>query len=148
MRPSTRPHLARVLPRGRLAAAAASAVLGAMEHTIPTAAKLDAWLEKMQPDAMVATPLVDFNSSQIDHVKGARAKGIPVALAVASWDNLTNKGVIAVQPDRVLVWNQPQADEAVTLHGTPRAERPRDRRAALRRVVRGPALRIARGFLP
>ena len=115
------PHLARVLPDGRLAASAVSALLGVMEHTIPTAPKLDAWLEKMQPDAMVATPLVDFNSSQIDHVKGARAKGIPVALAVASWDNLTNKGVIAVQPDRVLVWNQPQADEAVTLHGTPRA---------------------------
>jgi hypothetical protein len=115
------PHLARLLPRGRLAASAVSAVLGAMEHTVPTAAKLDAWLEKLQPDAMVVTPLVDFNSSQIDHVKGAKAKGIPVALAVASWDNLTNKGVIAVPPDRVLVWNQPQADEAVTLHGTPRA---------------------------
>jgi hypothetical protein len=113
-------HLRHVLPKGRLAASAMSALLGTIERTVPTASKLDAWLEKMQPDAMVVTPLVDFNSSQIDHVKGARAKGIPVALAVASWDNLTNKGVMAVQPDRVLVWNQPQADEAVTLHGTPR----------------------------
>jgi hypothetical protein len=115
------PHLSKVLPDNWLAARAASSVLRGIEHTIPTAGKLDQWLDKMRPDAMVVTPLVDFNSSQVDHVKGARARGIPVALAVASWDNLTNKGVITVQPDRVLVWNQPQADEAVMLHGTRRS---------------------------
>jgi hypothetical protein len=114
------PHLAGMLPRGSLAAAAASKLLGVVEHAIPTAAKLDAWLDKLQPDAMVVTPLVDFNSTQTDHVKGARARGMPVALAVASWDNLTNKGLITVQPDRVLVWNEAQVEEAATLHATPR----------------------------
>ena len=111
------PHLAAWLPDNRLAASAASGLLAAMEHAIPTAPKLDAWLNKLKPDAMVVTPLVDFNSSQVDYVKSGKAKGIPVALAVASWDNLTNKGVMAVRPDRVMVWNQPQVDEAVRLHG-------------------------------
>jgi hypothetical protein len=111
------PHLARWLPNNRIAAAAASGVLEAMEHAIPTASKLDSWLHKLKPTAMVVTPLVDFNSSQTDYVKSGQRRGIPVALAVASWDNLTNKGVMAVRPDRVLVWNQPQVEEAVPLHG-------------------------------
>jgi hypothetical protein len=111
------PHLSAWLPDNRIVASAASGVLAAMEHAIPTASKLDSWLHKLKPDAMVVTPLVDFNSSQTDYVKSGKARGIPVALAVASWDNLTNKGVMAVKPDRVLVWNQPQVDEAVRLHG-------------------------------
>ena len=111
------PHLAGWLPKNGIAASAASGVLAAMEHAIPPAAKLDAWLRKLKPNAMVVTPLVDFNSSQTDYVKSGKARGIPVALAVASWDNLTNKGVMVVKPDRVLVWNQPQVDEAVRLHG-------------------------------
>jgi hypothetical protein len=38
---------------------------------------------------------------------------------VASWDNLTTKGVIRGDPDRVLLWNEIQKQEAVTLHETP-----------------------------
>jgi hypothetical protein len=39
---------------------------------------------------------------------------------VASWDNLTGKGLIRVVPDRVLVWNDVQVEEAVSMHGIPR----------------------------
>jgi len=39
------------------------------------------------------------------------------ALAVHSWDNLTNKGLIRLLPDRVFVWNETQRHEAVTMHG-------------------------------
>src|SRR5205823_14397161 len=46
----------------------------------------------------------------------------PSAVTVASWDNLTGKGLIRVIPDRVLVWNQTQVEEAVELHGAPRAQ--------------------------
>jgi hypothetical protein len=94
-------------------------VLAFVEGAIPGGADIDACLARIAPDAVVVTPLVDFNSYQTDYVKGARHRGIPVALAVASWDNLTNKGVIGVQPDRVFVWNDAQRREAVTLHGTP-----------------------------
>jgi hypothetical protein len=36
---------------------------------------------------------------------------------VHSWDNLTNKGLIHVHPDRVFVWNGAQVREAQTMHG-------------------------------
>ena len=51
-------------------------------------------------------------------------------LAVASWDNLTNKGLIQICPDRVLVWNALQEREAVEMHGIP-AERVRKTGAQL-----------------
>jgi hypothetical protein len=38
---------------------------------------------------------------------------------VASWDNLTSKGLIRVIPDHVIVWNEAQREEAVALHGVP-----------------------------
>jgi len=36
-----------------------------------------------------------------------------------SWDNLTNRGLIRIPPDRVLVWNSQQKQEAVAYHGVP-----------------------------
>jgi hypothetical protein len=60
---------------------------------------------------------VDAASDQVDTVRAAQAAGIPVAAAIASWDNLTNKGLMRVDPDLVTVWNAIQKDEAVTLHG-------------------------------
>jgi hypothetical protein len=41
-------------------------------------------------------------------------------VAIASWDNLTGKGLIRVLPDRVYVWNDVQVREAVELHDDPR----------------------------
>src|SRR5690606_25851222 len=41
--------------------------------------------------------------------------------AVASWDNLTNKGLIQIRPDRVLLWNAVQEREAVIMHNIPPA---------------------------
>jgi hypothetical protein len=110
---------ARGLPRRWTHASAFSALAGAVEAAIPTDPALDAVVSSLAPDVMVATPLVDFNSYQVDYVKTARRLGIPVAMAVASWDNLTNKGVLAVQPDCVIVWNEAQKREAVELHGVP-----------------------------
>ena len=66
------------------------------------------------------TPLVDFGSAQEEYVKAARALAIPSALCVHSWDNLTNKGLIHVRPDRVFVWNHAQVREAETMHGVER----------------------------
>jgi hypothetical protein len=44
---------------------------------------------------------------------------IPTIVAVASWDNLTTKGVFQVMPDLTLVWNRVQIDEAIRLHDVP-----------------------------
>ncbi|SME98609.1 hypothetical protein SAMN06265365_107185 [Tistlia consotensis] len=106
---------ARAWRRARLVSAAARRV----EACLPPAGPSLAALRRERPDAVIVTPLVDFNSDQVDLIKAARALGLPCALAVASWDNLTNKGLIQVLPDRLLVWNEAQRDEAAQLHGVP-----------------------------
>jgi hypothetical protein len=94
-----------------------SALAGIVESAIPTDPAIDAAVASIAPDVVVVTPLVDFVSYQVDYVKTARRHGIPVCMAVASWDNLTNKGIINIQPDQVIVWNEAQKREAVALHG-------------------------------
>lgn len=92
----------------------------ACERAIPSSPILESFLQSRQPDALLVTPLVTDRSTQVDLVKSAHAIGIPVGLCVASWDHLTTKGLIRVQPDLVSVWNQEQLEEAVEFHDTPR----------------------------
>lgn len=113
------PWLAARLPRSWPLAAALSSLAQVIEESIPTDPKIDAVVARLAPDAIVVTPLVDFVSYQADYVKTARHLRIPVAMAVASWDNLTNKGTVAVPPDRVIVWNEAQKREAGRFHGVP-----------------------------
>ncbi|HEY7603056.1 MAG TPA: hypothetical protein VH760_02255 [Gaiellaceae bacterium] len=95
--------------------------LGGLERAVPTASRIDAFLAAgRRPDAVLVTPVVEFASPQVEYVKSARKLRIPSAVAVASWDNLTGKGLIRVAPDRVLVWNEIQASEATELHDIPR----------------------------
>lgn len=91
-----------------------------VEAALPEDPAIVHTLESVKPDLLLVTPLIDFGSSQIDYLKAAAARGIPTGLLVASWDNLTNKGLIPVMPDRVFVWNADQVGEAVELHGVPR----------------------------
>jgi hypothetical protein len=90
----------------------------AVEQALPIDAATLSLVASEQPDVLLVTPLVDIGSDQVDYVKAARRLGIRSALPVLSWDNLTNKGLIRVPPDRVFVWNDAQKTELVTLHGT------------------------------
>jgi hypothetical protein len=96
--------------------------LQTLERGIPVSPAIERFLEQHHPDVVVVSPLVDVGSDQVDVVRAARRRGIRVVAAIASWDNLTNKGLLRVQPDAVLVWNEAQKREAVELHGVP-AER-------------------------
>jgi hypothetical protein len=117
---SYRPFL-RLLDRlGHRPARIVSRTLCALERIIPLSPGVTEFLRAQAPDAMLVTPLVEPGSIQVDYIKSARMLGIPSALCVASWDNLTNKGAIRVSPDRVFVWNESQAAEAVSLHRVPR----------------------------
>jgi hypothetical protein len=80
----------------------------------------DELIRSLQPDYVMATPVVNFRSKEVDILKAAKRQGIPTLVPVASWDNLTNKGRLHVQPDRVAVWNDAMAREAVELHGVRR----------------------------
>ena len=103
----------------------AAEVIGAMakvEQRIPTSPEIDRYIADHRPDVVLATPLVNRASTQVEYLKSARKLGIAAGTCVASWDNLTNKGLLKWVPERVFVWNEIQRREAVELHGIP-AER-------------------------
>ena len=91
--------------------------LRALHQSIPSSPRIDAFLEAHRPDVLVVTPLVEPGAPQAEYIRSARALGIRTALCVASWDNLTNKGLIHGPVDLVTVWNESMKAEAVDLHG-------------------------------
>ena len=92
-----------------------------VEQAIPTDRWVNGLIAAQKPDVVLVTPLVDLGSDQVDYVKSAHARGIRTGLCVHSWDNLTNKGLIRLLPDRVYLWNEFQKREAVEMHGMPAA---------------------------
>lgn len=99
--------------------AALTLALRAIERSTPIPPALLPYLRDMRPDVVVLTPLVVLKTVQLDLLRAARVLGIPTVWAVASWDHLSSKGLLHDCPDRVLVWNEIQRDEAVRLHGVP-----------------------------
>jgi hypothetical protein len=96
--------------------------LRAVERRMPVSERSLDMIRDFEPDVVVVSPLVETGSAQGDHLRAADRLGIPTVLLVASWDNLTTKGVIRDAPDLTIVWNDDQVREAVDLHGL-RAER-------------------------
>jgi hypothetical protein len=90
-----------------------------LEASIPTSRRIDRYIREQAPDIVLATPVVNRASTQVEFLKSARRVGVPAATCVASWDNLTNKGLLKFVPERVFVWNELQRREAVELHGIP-----------------------------
>jgi hypothetical protein len=64
----------------------------------------------------MVTPRLYFGSQQADYVRAAKMRGVPSVLCVGSWDHLTTKGLIHEVPDRVVVWNEAQREEAGRFH--------------------------------
>ena len=89
------------------------------EEVLPIEARARAAISASAPDVVLLTPLIDLDSDQVEYVKASRDLRIPIGHCVASWDNLTNKGLIKAIPDRVFVWNEAQKAEAVELHNVP-----------------------------
>lgn len=95
-------------------------LLRRLERAIPVPRAMRALLAERPVDLVAVTPLVGLGSEQGDWLRAAEELGLPRALVVASWDNLSNKGVIKDVPEVSLVWNETQVEEAVRLHGLPR----------------------------
>ena len=112
--------LGRVAARRPSGPAALSRALRALEASLPVSPRAWRFVREQRPDVVLVTPLVELGEPQTDFVRAAKALGIPSGLCVASWDNLTNKGVVSETPDLVAVWNEAQREEAVALHGVPR----------------------------
>ena len=132
--PALRARMKRkVLPRAyqwldaipRLSEAAVRRVeraLMAADRAIPLHEPIVSFLRAQAPDLLLVSPLVAAASEQVEWVKAARASGIRTAVCIASWDNLTNKGLLRVEPDRVIVWNEAQKREAQEYHYIPAAK--------------------------
>jgi hypothetical protein len=93
--------------------------LARYEDAIPSSRRIVGFLREQKPDAVLASPVIEFASSQVEYLKAARALGIRTGICVASWDNLTGKGLLRFVPDRVFVWNDIQRQELVEMHGIP-----------------------------
>lgn len=89
------------------------------EADIPADGAIQAFLDAKRPQVVLVAPLLKLGSSLVDYVKGAQALGIPVAAPVVSWDDLSAEGSLHVIPDRLMVWNERQKQEALVLHGVP-----------------------------
>ena len=86
------------------------------ESLVPSERYYELFIKSHAPDVILITPLIDFGSYQTDYVKSAHRLGIPIAFLAFSWDNLTNRGLVRVSPDRVIVWNEHQKQEAIRYH--------------------------------
>lgn len=93
--------------------------LCALERRLPTDPALDAFLRERDVDLVLVSPLVSGSSEQSEVLRSAHRLGLPTGACVASWDNLTNKGLLHGRPDRVFLWNEDQRREAVAFHGIP-----------------------------
>lgn len=75
-------------------------------------------IKKRAPDMIIAGPVCYRQSSaDLEYLKAAMTLKIPTAVPVMTWDTLTTKGIMHIIPDRLLVWNEAQVNEALEHHG-------------------------------
>jgi len=94
-------------------------ILRLAEDGLPPSSLFDELLRAESPDVVLVCPLVHFGPGQADVVASARRLGLPVWMLLFSWDNLSTKGCMHVEPDLMFVWNEQQRAEAAALHGFP-----------------------------
>jgi hypothetical protein len=90
-----------------------------LEAGVPPGARITEYVREQRPDVVLVSPLIELASPLLDYLKAARTLGIRTGICVASWDNLTSKGLLRFVPERVFVWNEAQRREATDLHGIP-----------------------------
>lgn len=94
-------------------------VFSLLERLIPPPAPAVRQIEAAQPDIVVVSPGNMRFGNEIDYIKAARKLGIPSAIPVLSWDNLSTKGLICAEPDLVFCWNEMHRREARAFHDIP-----------------------------
>ncbi|HZQ64026.1 MAG TPA: hypothetical protein VFA66_02210 [Gaiellaceae bacterium] len=90
-----------------------------LESAVPAGGRARRFVREHRPDVVLVSPLIELASPLLEYLKAARQLGVPTGICVASWDNLTSKGLLRFVPERVFVWNDTQRREATELHGIP-----------------------------
>src|SRR5262249_32252222 len=78
----------------------------------------DRMFEQYRPDLLVASS-PGLMTAEIPLLRTARRRGVRSVAVDASWDNFTNKLIPVRRVDRLIVWNQPMKDQAMSMHGYP-----------------------------
>lgn len=111
------PSLSRIVFGSRLV----ESVLSLGEWAAPPDPLITEYIRAARPSAVLVSyrnfPCI---SPDTDYVKSAKALGIPVAIITPSWDHLTTKSLIHIEPDAVLVWNEEHAQALRAYHRIPR----------------------------
>jgi len=94
--------------------------LNGLERSLPPPPALVDAVDALRVDGIFLVSRCSLGGSERDVLKVARALDLPTTMLVWSWDNLSSKALINERPDRLLVWNDRQVEEAVDLHGFPR----------------------------
>lgn len=97
-------------------ASAFRAVLQFLERRLKPEPSTLRILEHVAPDVVAISPLTSMGLAQVNQLRAAKALGIPTAMVVNSWDNLSSKSQIRNSPDRILVWNAIQRREVKQIH--------------------------------
>lgn len=92
-----------------------------LESLIPPDEGICRFIREHKLDVVICVSRVNIAARQTEVVKAAKSLGVPAGVVVYSWDNLSSKGVLHEQPDRLFVWNEVQAREAEELHGVDRS---------------------------
>jgi hypothetical protein len=92
-----------------------------LESLIPPDEPIRGFIRNHRLDVVVSISRINIAAQETDLVKAARSLGVPSGVVVYSWDNLSSKGLLHEQPDRLFVWNEVQAEEAERLHGIDRS---------------------------
>jgi hypothetical protein len=91
-------------------------VVAWVEATLPAPRHALDLVDRERPTAIAVVPVIRV-PALVDFLKAGAERRIPTAIWVQSWDNLTNKGLLHFEPDRVFVWNDRQKEELARYHG-------------------------------
>jgi len=96
-----------------------AALLKAIERRLPPSGAITRALDAQRPDVVLLTSLTFSRSLAMEQLKAARSLGVPTAACIISWDHLSSKALIHIQPDATIVWNDVQKREAIEMHALP-----------------------------
>ena len=96
-----------------------AALLKAVERRLPPSGAITRALDAQRPDVVLLTSLTFSRSLAMEQLKAARSLGVPTAACIISWDHLSSKALIHIQPDATIVWNDVQKREAIEMHALP-----------------------------
>ncbi len=94
-------------------------MLDLIERSLPRSRELEAELAALEPHVLVLVPHLMPGGRHSEYIRACAMLRIPTCMCIASWDNLSSKQLLRDAPDRVVVWNRFQRDEAIRLHAIP-----------------------------